>query len=400
MTKKIFDVIIIGNGLLGSSVTEALANDNLKVALIGQPEPKEYYNHTGVFSSHYDESRITRTLDIDLNRTNLAVDSTKQAAYLEKKTDISFFKEVGHLSFFTAKCSKEYSSISSIAKKCDVEYEELDLNTCKKKFPFFNLSEGKVLYQAKNSGYLDPRKMILANNLSAKNAGAHIFNFLVTHIHPCKEGFICKSDTELFGKKIILATGSFLESIDLSSVTKQTPTLTPRSVKHFLFEISSEDEKKLTNMPSVIYKTLEYQTRFYVLPPLRSKNGKTYLKIGHSLPANPIDSLKELKQWFQGVSKFDSGTPTSKTMENNLQKLFPNISFKLTSSARCTTTHTPHGQPYICSLKDNSDIICLLGGNAYAAKSALCLGSLAAKYVKGEEWPDKYDTEDFVCVYD
>ena len=54
-------IAIIGRGLIGSAAARHLAEAGHEVVLIGPGEPANYASHPGVFGSHYDEGRITRT---------------------------------------------------------------------------------------------------------------------------------------------------------------------------------------------------------------------------------------------------------------------------------------------------------------------------------------------------
>ncbi len=60
-----FRYAVVGCGLMGAAAARHLANMTEGVALIGPSEPADKAHHRGVFASHYDEGRITRTIDPD-----------------------------------------------------------------------------------------------------------------------------------------------------------------------------------------------------------------------------------------------------------------------------------------------------------------------------------------------
>ena len=61
---KAVKLAVIGRGLIGSAAARHLSKMGHDVALIGPDEPTtDYAKHSGVFGSHYDEGRITRTFD-------------------------------------------------------------------------------------------------------------------------------------------------------------------------------------------------------------------------------------------------------------------------------------------------------------------------------------------------
>jgi len=67
-----FKFIVIGRGMMGAAAARHLARQTNGVAVIGPDEPEQRKTHEGVFASHYDEGRITRTIDPDRNWALLA----------------------------------------------------------------------------------------------------------------------------------------------------------------------------------------------------------------------------------------------------------------------------------------------------------------------------------------
>ncbi|WP_409527978.1 FAD-dependent oxidoreductase, partial [Rhizobium sp.] len=92
-----FKAIIIGRGMMGAAAARHLSAMIEAVALIGPSEPVERKSHHGVFASHYDEARITRTFDDNIVWATLAARSLDRYAEIEAKSGISFFTEAGCL---------------------------------------------------------------------------------------------------------------------------------------------------------------------------------------------------------------------------------------------------------------------------------------------------------------
>ena len=59
-----FDFVVVGRGMMGAAAARHLAKTGASVALVGRGEPADWKAHDGVFSSHYDSGRITRTIDV------------------------------------------------------------------------------------------------------------------------------------------------------------------------------------------------------------------------------------------------------------------------------------------------------------------------------------------------
>ena len=92
-----FSIIVIGNGLIVSAAARYLAGESDAVALLGPPEPCDWENHDGVFSSHYDEGRITRIMDSNPHWAEFTHRSIDQYPIIEKESGIRFFHPVGCL---------------------------------------------------------------------------------------------------------------------------------------------------------------------------------------------------------------------------------------------------------------------------------------------------------------
>ena len=56
----LYDVAVVGRGLIGAAAARHLAESGIKVVLIGPDEPFDRRASSGPFCSHPDEGRITR----------------------------------------------------------------------------------------------------------------------------------------------------------------------------------------------------------------------------------------------------------------------------------------------------------------------------------------------------
>ncbi|MGO7638765.1 FAD-dependent oxidoreductase, partial [Rhizobium leguminosarum] len=65
------------------------------VAVIGPDEPDDRKAHQCVFASHYDEGRITRTIDPDRNWALLSNRSIDRYGEIARDSSIDFYSEVG-----------------------------------------------------------------------------------------------------------------------------------------------------------------------------------------------------------------------------------------------------------------------------------------------------------------
>ena len=83
--------------MMGAAAARHLASEGASVALIGPDEPADRMRHDGVFASHYDEGRITRTIDPDADWALLARRSIARYRAIEAESGIPFYTEAGCL---------------------------------------------------------------------------------------------------------------------------------------------------------------------------------------------------------------------------------------------------------------------------------------------------------------
>ena len=63
---------MVGCGMIGSAAMKYLARAGVDVMGFSSREPTSFADHNGVFASHYDAGRITRTLDPDREWARMA----------------------------------------------------------------------------------------------------------------------------------------------------------------------------------------------------------------------------------------------------------------------------------------------------------------------------------------
>ncbi|MGQ3279718.1 MAG: FAD-dependent oxidoreductase, partial [Shinella sp.] len=92
-----FDFVVVGRGMMGAAAARHLTKTGASVALVGRGEPADWKSHDGVFSSHYDSGRITRTIDQNPDWALLANRSIARYRDIEAESGIAFYGETGCL---------------------------------------------------------------------------------------------------------------------------------------------------------------------------------------------------------------------------------------------------------------------------------------------------------------
>ena len=170
-----FSIIVIGNGLIGSAAARYLARESDAVALLGPPEPCDWENHDGVFSSHYDEGRITRIMDSNPHWAEFAHRSIDEYPNIEKESGIRFFYPVGCLQGpQTRMPGNQWNSLQNEAARHKTHAVILGKDELEKQFPYFRFGEDNAFLEKETAGYINPRKLVQAQIRIAQNRGAEV----------------------------------------------------------------------------------------------------------------------------------------------------------------------------------------------------------------------------------
>ncbi len=90
-----YEVIVIGAGIMGSAAARHLVNMGKKTLLVGAKEPENKSGHTGVFASHYDAARITRRLDGKPDWARFSSRSIERYGEIDAAGGIPFSTQLG-----------------------------------------------------------------------------------------------------------------------------------------------------------------------------------------------------------------------------------------------------------------------------------------------------------------
>ncbi|NKM72587.1 NAD(P)/FAD-dependent oxidoreductase [Rhizobium laguerreae] len=366
-----FRFIVIGRGMMGAAAAKYLARQADGVAVIGPDEPVDRKTHQGVFASHYDEGRITRTIDPDRNWALLANRSIDRYGEIARDSGIDFYREVGCV--VVAPTGGDYlEKTRRAAVSLSVETSLLDEQGLKAAFPFFAFPDGGVgVFEARGAGHISPRKLVKAQSLLAEQAGAAVIRDHVVSIR--SEGGSAAVETSggliYRAEKVLLAAGGFSISENL---LPQPVAMTVYARTVTLFEVSDADAARLVAMPSLILRAPGID--IYLLPPIRYPDGKFYLKIGGDPDDLTLSDDTEMRAWF----KTEGRDMVRAHLKRIVEGLVPDMVPLSISTAACVVSHTESGYPMI-GYSSSPEIAVLTGCAGTSAKSSDEIGRLGAE---------------------
>jgi sarcosine oxidase len=391
-SQTIYDVIVIGRGLIGSAAARHLARNGAHVCLIGPGEPADHRTHTGVFGSHYDSGRIVRILDPIPHYALIAKRAIQRFRPLESETGICFYHEAGYL--VVSNNSDYLSDMEARAQEFYPQVEHIPCAELAGRFPYFHFpNDVQALYQATAAGYLNPRRHIVAQNKALESLGGAVIDDVVTELDSNSPVLRVRMERGwVQAQKVVLATGAFA-NVGGIIPRKISFGVVPHTV--VLGEIPSSQLPALKGMPSLSYRTGDDPMRFvYFLPPIQYPDGKHYVKIGHSKGDSMANDAESLIRWFQS----DGDPQRIEWLVETLHNLLPEVTFNSLHSRSCVTTTSPTGMQFIDRF-DDQRIYALLADNGQCAKSADELGYIAASFVKSGRVPSPYNPEDFKLIF-
>jgi glycine/D-amino acid oxidase-like deaminating enzyme len=371
-----FKYIIVGRGMMGAAAARHLARLTDGVAVIGPDEPADRKTHAGVFASHYDEGRITRTIDPDRDWALLAKRSIERYAEIERDSGISFYTAAGCLVVGPARGGHDgyVERTAAAAASLGAETTLLDDAGLARRFPFFAFSDGSEgVHEAKGAGYISPRNLVRAQSVAAERAGASVIRDIAVAIREGGGAVAVETagGTTYRAEKVLLAAGGF--SIGENLLPKPVDlTVYARTIA--FYEIDEAAAEAFAGMPSLIVHGADGIDDFYMLPPIRYPDGKIYLKIGGDPDDVSLDQEPELRSWF----KTDGRESVRQHLTRLISRVVPDLKPVSTSSGSCVVSFTPSGYPMI-GYTSSPRIGALTGGCGTAAKSSDEIGRLGAE---------------------
>lgn len=367
--------IVIGRGMMGAAAARHLASQTDGVVLIGPDEPVDAASHDGVFASHYDEARITRTIDPDLVWARLANRSIARYAEIARESGVEFYHETGCLIVGPKRGGVDpyVGNVCGAAEALGVPVEILSDTTLFERFGYFSFGAGcEGVYEAANAGYVNPRRLVEAQSKLARKAGAELIADTAVTVREADGGVVVTTagGHEVRGERVLVAAGGF-------SIAKN---LLPRplDLKVYgrtvaFFEIAEADLGAYAGMPSLIHQPEDPLDHIYLLPPVRYPDGKTYLKIGGDPDDLRLATEPDIRVWFRGGGR----ETTRRHLKRILDGLVPGLAEAPVTMGACVTSFTPGNYPAIGFASDR--IAVLTGGCGTSAKSSDEIGRLGSE---------------------
>lgn len=394
---EFYDLAVIGKGLTGSAALRHLTVNcpELNVCVIGPDEPRSRKTHDGVFSSHYDQGRITRVLDPSPLWGELARESIARYPLIESESGVIFHHRVGCLR--ATDILERVLEIDACAARFKPPHRRLDAAGCKSAYPYLSFSDEFVAWDEKGeAGYINPRQLIEAQLKAALAKGATVIREIVGGLTVKRDSLeiATREGRRIQARKALLTAGGY--SNTLLERKLDMPT---KSHTILLAETSPDEIERLRGMPSIISSFDNPAVEsLYMLPPIPYPDGKTYIKLGPSGQDeryfDATEDDRELIPWFQS----DGSLIIAANMKEALHRMVPDLKVISYQTVPCLITKSAHGNPYIDSIVEDR-LYVTTAGNGYGAKSSDEIGRIGAMLCATDEWQSDLERAEFRAVY-
>ena len=392
---RTFDFIIVGKGMMGAAAARHLARSGARTALIGPDEPENWASHDGVFASHYDNGRITRTIDPDPVWALLARRSIERYAEIENESGVDFYSETGCLIAAPLPGGEDgyLDNVISARDRLGVDAPFVGERDLADQFPWFRFPVGYGgMFEPRNAGHINPRALVRAQVALAERAGVTIDRSEVVSVEETAQAVVVGTarGASYTGGRVLIAAGGFSISRQLFS---RPLDLVVKARTVLFAEVADDDLPRFAGMPSLIGSSPRQDESYYLLPPIRYPDGKSYIKIGGDPSDINLGSEGEVRAWFRG----GANQAAADHMAGLLSRAMPTFRPVSLKWSPCVTTFTRHGYPYI-GFSGSDRIAVLTGGNGMAAKSSDEIGRLGALLLEnGQLETSEYQTDFLVC---
>ena len=378
----VFDVAVVGLGLIGSGALRYLAGEGVDCVGVGPTEPAVWSDHTGVFASHYDSGRITRHLDPVREWAVLAARAIAGYADLEARSGIAFHRPVGVvLSEIDAGRAASIAAVADDLGIATTTYAPADASAFD---PRLSFPPGSTLFAEPGpAGHVDPRRMLHANLAVATNDGAIVVEDAATALRHDGDVWVVTtgSGATVRSHRVVVATGA--HSDELAGLDG-CPSFAVRGETIVMALLGPAERARLAGLPSVLARLdhPDYED-LYVVPPTDYPDGSVRLKLGATLRRRRrLDDGTARRAWMRGDGHLDELEP----LRALLVELVPGLDAESWESKPCLITETASGLPVVDHLAPG--LVLAAGGNGYAAKSANAIGALAARLAREGRWTD------------
>lgn len=366
------EVVVVGAGLVGSAVARHLAEQGANVVCIDAPAGAP------PFSSHDDDTRITRVLHESIVWAELARRSIAAYQDIEQRSGARFHHPVGVMWM-----GARPSGLAALGRVLEDFAVRVEDSPSPWAGDLLLPSTDVELFERGGAGFIEPRRMRSAQISLARKAGAGLVPGVAVGFERSGGGWSVRltDGGTVTGERVVVSAGAslgFATGVDVQ----------PTAQAVLLVEVPASVGRRWSARPCVGRLNAE-TVDFYFTPP-QDLGGRWVMKVGSEPEEDLVlASPEEVTAWMSG----EMAGSHEGVLEEKVRRVFPDLDVVGTVTRRCMYARTPRRHPLVRELEPG--FVLAGGGNGRAAKSSDALGALAASFVASGEWTDPLPYEEF-----
>lgn len=361
-----FDVVAVGAGAMGSATAYYLAKSGKKVLLL---EQFGFLHNKG--SSH-GESRIIRRAYPEKHFAELMPHAFDLWHEIEKEIGEPIIQTTGGLDFGN-KGNPELNSVEEACKSIGINYEKLDSDELRKKFPILKIPDNYFGIYQSEAGIINPNRAVsILQELARKNGAYLVDNSKVKSINTENEEIeVVTNQTKYTTNKLVITSGAWINST--LGLIDDKIQLDVEVWKMTIAYWKVLDPKNYTppNFPIFI----NWQTKHYYGFPISER--RDYIKIGPHFKSEIIENVEN--------KDTEPNHNVADLLTNYVDSRFKNIEPTPIDLQSCLYTMTTDENFIIDFHPNNSSIIIGAGFSGHGFKFTPLVGKMISQMITDGE---------------
>ncbi|KAK0069000.1 peroxisomal sarcosine oxidase [Biomphalaria pfeifferi] len=375
LSSTIYDAIVVGAGIEGSSIAYNLAKRGQRTLLIEQfPLPHSR-------GSSHGKSRITRYAYEKSFYVRMMVDAFPMWAQLEKEAKTRLFVNCGLLNFYYNQ-SEELERMTSALREFQVPHQVLTSTEVQSRFPQIKNGEDYCALWDPHGGALKADKCLKAfQDVFQQHGGVVHDEEPVTHISPGKVITVATTKSHYLAHNVVIAAGPWSEKLCMS--LKLQVFLKPLRSLVLYWKVNEEfiNLYDPDSFPCFIDSRTSDDVHMYGFPSLEYP-GMVKICLNRDFVIDP-DDRDELE---------NDGVMTEE-VKKKVALTFKHLASMPSIREYCICTDTPDKHPYIDKHPAYPNIVLAAGFSGHGFKLAPAVGKAVTELVLKE--PLSYNMEPF-----
>ncbi|OLS21111.1 MAG: Monomeric sarcosine oxidase [Candidatus Heimdallarchaeota archaeon LC_2] len=359
---KHFDVIVIGAGAMGSATTYYLAKSGKKVLLL---EQFEFLHPKG--SSH-GESRIIRRAYPEKHFADLMLHAYDLWNELERETMREIIKKTGGLDM-GHKDNKDLNSLEEACKSLDINYEKLDAENLRIRFPNLIVPEDYAGIYQSDAGIINATQAVSMFQELARGYNAQLVDYSkVERINTENSKIEITANQIIYtASKLIITSGAWINSILALIGAKIQLDVDIWKMTIAYWKVLDEVNFTPPKFPIFINWGDE---AYYGFPIAEREN---YIKIGPHYKSEIIQDVEN--------KSLEPNQQVAEKLSNYVSTRFRNIESKPIDLQSCLYTMTSDENFIVDFHPDNPNIIIGAGFSGHGFKFTPLIGKMISQMV-------------------